>query len=95
MFNYFLSVFVAFLFFGVIFNILQKVDPDWLAEEIKGGLGWFLVGVVSCVWFISLPVLLLIVILFVLKLLTDKIADTILKHVEKRKLNKTQNGDVK
>ena len=89
MFNYALSVFVAFLFYGVIFNILQKVYPDWWCDELKGGLGWFIVGVCSCLWFISLPMSLLILILFVLKLLTDKIADHILNRVEKRKLKKT------
>ena len=84
MFNYALSVFVAFLFYGVIFNILQKVAPDWWCDELNGGLGWFIVGLFSCLWFISLPMSLLILILFVLKLLTDKIADHILNRVEKR-----------
>jgi uncharacterized membrane protein required for colicin V production len=89
MFNYALSVFVAFLFYGVIFNILQKVQPDWYDTDLNGGFGWFVVGVCACLWFISLPVSLLILILFVLKLLTDKISDLILNHVEKRKLKKT------
>lgn len=88
-FNYALSVFVAFLFYGVIFNILQKVEPEWWDGSINGGFGWFLVAICAGLWFISLPILLLIVILFVLKLLTDKITDLILNHVEKRKLKKT------
>lgn len=88
-FNYALSVFVAFLFYGVIFNILQKVNPYWWDDELNGGLGWLLVTLCAGLWFVSLPILLLVVILFALKLLTDKIADFILNHVEKRKLKKT------
>ena len=88
-FNYALSVFVVFLFYGVIFNILQKVSPYWWDDELNGGFGWFLVALCAVLWFVSLPILLLVVILFVLKLLTDKIADHILNRVEKRKLKKT------
>lgn len=88
-FNYALSVFVAFLFYGVIFNILQKVEPEWWDGSINGGFGWCLVAICAGLWFISLPILLLVIILFILKLLTDKIADLILNHVEKRKLKKT------
>lgn len=97
MFNYFLSVAVAFIVFSFTFNILKRVyaeqiDKRFDAEEI--GWLWFLVFIFSAIWFITVPVFFVLLIVFVLKLLTDKIADVIFNYVKKRKLNKQSKQEI-
>lgn len=89
MFNYLLSVAVAFIFYGTILNVVKKIEPSWYVKNgFDGVSGWVFVGCCSFAWFISLPVLAIILTLFVLKLLTDNIATIIINNVEKRKLKK-------
>lgn len=84
MFSYFLSVAVAFIVFGVIFNIVKKVDPYWYDIDDEE-VGWFIIFVASLIWFVAIPLIGVFMILFVLKLLTDNIAETVMNRIEKRK----------
>ena len=91
MFNYLLSVAVAFVFFGFIFNILKKTHRNTLFKNYGDDdltALWVVVGVLSVFWFIAIPVGVVFLVLFLLKLLTDKIADITLNLINKRKLKK-------
>lgn len=95
MFNYLLSVAVAFIFYGTILNIVRKVEPSWYSKkEFGGNGGWIVVTICSFAWFFSVPILLTILILFVLKLLTDKISDSTLSFLNKRKLKKQSKQEI-
>jgi len=91
MFNYLLSVAVAFVFFGFIFNILKKTHKNTLFKNYSDdelSFLWAVVGVLSVAWFLAIPVGIVFLVLFLLKLLTDKIADITLNLINKRKLKK-------
>lgn len=82
MFAYFLSVALCFIVLGTIYNALKgfgKVNPD---DEDNGWI-WVMIVVASAVWFIAVPVLSVLFVLFLLKLLTDSIAKFILKVAKK------------
>lgn len=97
MFNYLLSVVVAFVFFGFIFNILKKTHRNTLfknyCDDDLSSL-WVVVGVLSVAWFITIPVGVVFLVLFLLKLLTDKIADITLNTINKRKLKKQSKQEI-
>ena len=98
MFNYFLSVTVAFVVFGFIFNILKKVYRDTLFYNFDNDelfYFWILIVIISGLWFISVPILCVCLILYLLKLLTDKIADCTLNFINKRKLKKQSKQETK
>lgn len=83
MFSYFLSVAILFIVLGVIRNILAKVKPDLgLDEDIV--FSWLIVALLSLLWFIAIPVLFIILILYVLKILTDKIANVIVNRINSK-----------
>lgn len=91
MFNYLLSVAVCFVFFGFIFNILKKTHRNTLFKNYGDDdltALWVVVGVLSVFWFIAIPAGVVFLVLFLLKLLTDKIADITLNTINKRKLKK-------
>ena len=91
MFYYLLSVAVAFVFFGFIFNILKKTHRNTLFKNYGDDdltALWVVVGVLSVFWFIAIPAGVVVLVLFLLKLLTDKIADITLNTINKRKLKK-------
>lgn len=90
MFSYFLSVAVTFIIFGTINNILNKVEPDWYCNCDFDEYGWWVVTVASVFWFIFIPIITVVLILYMLKLLTDLISDFIMNKIEKRKL---KNGE--
>ena len=97
MFNYLLSVAVAFVFFGFIFNILKKTHRNTLFKNYDDDelvFFWFLVGVLSVAWFLTIPVGVVFLVLFLLKLLTDKIADITLNLISKRKLKKQSKQEI-
>lgn len=82
MFAYFLSVSICFIILGTIYNALKgfkKINPD-SGENL---LSWFLIGVASALWVVTIPSLFVVVILYILKLLTDIIAKFILKGFKK------------
>ena len=91
MFSYFLSVAIAFLFFGTINNILLKLNLKWYFGEKEKDLAWANTGAASLVWFFTLPVLLVLFTMFLLKLLTDKISEYIINYIKDRKVDKTTN----
>ena len=88
MFSYLLSFAIAFLFFGTINSVLLKASVEWQKEFGSGTMSWILVGICSVFWFLTVPVLILILLMYLLKLLTDWIAEVILNKVEKRKQSK-------
>ena len=89
MFSYLLSVAIAFLFFGTINSVLVKMSPDWyLDSNLDDGLGWFLAVVFSLLWFFAIGIAVVLFLMYLLKLLTDWIAEFILNKVEKRKQSK-------
>lgn len=82
MFAYFLSVAVCFIVLGTIYNALKgfgKINPN---DDDNGWL-WALIVAASVLWFIAVPVLSVLFVLFLLKLLTDSIAKFILKVAKK------------
>lgn len=97
MFNYLLSVAVAFIFFGYIFNILKKTHRDTLFKNFEDEelvFFWFIVIICAAVWFITIPILALCLVIFLLKLFTDKIADSTLSFINKRKLKKQSKQEI-
>ena len=80
MFSYVLSVTIAFIVFGTIFNISRKVNPSWYDRDFDV-VWWVVVASASVLWFITVPLCVIALILYLLKLLTDKIADVIIKKL--------------
>lgn len=93
MFSYWLSVAVAFILFGTVFNVIKKIDPTWYNYDFDD-MGWGLVVVAAILWFIAVPIICVVVLLYLFKLLTDGIANVILNTIEKRKF-KSGEKDVK
>ena len=91
MFSYWLSIVVAFLFFGTVNNILLRLDLKWYFSENEKDLAWVSTGAASLVWFFALPLLLVLFIMFLLKLLTDKISAYIINYIKDRNVGKTKN----
>lgn len=87
MINYLFSVAVAFIVFGTIFNVCVKAEPDWYDSDETVSY-WCVVLFASAIWFIVIPVAITILIVYLLKLLTDWIATSILTQIEKRKQSK-------
>lgn len=82
MFSYFLSVAVAFITFGTLFNIARAfkvVNPD---DSDSVGF-WLLIGMCSLIWFIAVPLIFIALLMFLLKRLVDFISNFILKRVQK------------
>lgn len=92
MFSYLISFVIVFIILGVVRNILAKVEPDWWIEADldEPEWSWFLVFIISLLWFLAIPVGAVCLIIYLLKLLTDKIADIIMKSQEKRKIKKRE-----
>lgn len=87
MFSYLLSVGVVFLFFGTLNNILLNMDLDWYLSKHDSGekqFSWILVSGASVAWGVAVPLLFLFFIMFLLKLLTDKISAYIINHIKDR-----------
>ena len=85
MFSYFLSVAVAFIVFGVINNIFKRVNPDWhYRNNVDGGLDWYIITISSLIWFVAIPFVGILFIVYLLKLLTDKLADVILSRIKNK-----------
>lgn len=97
MFNYLLSVSVAFVIFGFIFNILKKTHRDTLfknyGDEELSRL-WVIVTVLALAWFFAIPLGVVCLVVYLLKLLTDKIADITLDFINKRKLKKQPKQEI-
>lgn len=97
MFNYLLSVAVAFIFFGFIFNVLKKTHRDTIFKNFEDEelvFFWFIIIICSAVWFITIPLGVMCLVIFLLKLLTDKIADSTLNLINKRKLKKQSKQEI-
>lgn len=87
MFSYVLSVAIAFIVFGTVNNFLNRIQPDWYYDsDLEGYVGWAITVLMSVLWFIAVPLLFIAFIMYLLKLLTDKIAEFILNKIEKRKI---------
>ena len=85
------SIDLVFTLFGFIFNILKKTHRNTLFKNYDDdelSFLWAVVGVLSVAWFLAIPVGIVFLVLFLLKLLTDKIADITLHLINKRKLKK-------
>lgn len=85
MFSYLLSVAICFIVLGVAFNIVKKIEPDWYDTNLND-FGWAIIFCTSFCWFLIIPAIFIGGVIFLLKLLTDKLAELILTRVEKRKL---------
>lgn len=95
MFSYILSVAIAFIVFGTVNNFLNRIQPDWYYDnDLEGEVGWGIAVVMSILWFIAVPLLFVGFIMYLLKLLTDKIAEFILNKIEKRKQSKLEKENV-
>lgn len=97
MFNYLLSVAVAFIFFGFIFNVLKKTHRDTIFKNFEDEelvFFWFIIIICSAVWFITIPLGAMCLVIFLLKLLTDKITDSTLNLINKRKLKKQSKQEI-
>lgn len=87
MFSYISGVVITFICLGVIFNFIKNFDHQWYDED-EECWWWFWCVVASIVWFFSIPIALILILTYLLKLLTDLIAKGILKIINKRKLKK-------
>ena len=87
MFSYISGVVITFICLGVIFNFIKNFDPQWYDED-EECWWWFWCVVASIVRFFSIPIALILILIYLLKLLTDLIAKGILKIINKRKLKK-------
>ena len=95
MFSYLLSVAIAFIVFGTVNNFLSRLQPDWYYDrDLEEIGGWVIAVVMSVFWFIAVPLLFIGFIMYLLKLLTDKIAEFILNKIEKRKSSKLDKENV-
>lgn len=95
MFSYILSVAIAFIVFGTVNNFLNRIQPDWYYDnDLEDEVGWGIVVVMSILWFIAVPILFITFIMYLLKLLTDKIVEFILNKIEKRKSSKLEKENV-
>ena len=88
MFSYLLSIVVAFLFFGTLNNILLKMDLYWYFSKDDSEISWVCVSGVSLLWGIFVPLFFVLLLMFLLKLLTDKISMYIINYVRDRKVKK-------
>lgn len=97
MFNYLLSVSVAFVFFGFIFNILKKTHRNTLFknyDDDEFSYMWVIVAMLALAWFVAIPLGVVCLVVYLLKLLTDKIADITLNIINKRKLKKQPKQEI-
>lgn len=92
MINFLFSVAIAFIVFGAVFNIVIKAEPYWYDED-DVILHWVGIFITALLWFIVLPVSVIIGIIYLLKLFTDKIANVILSQINKRKLKKEKRDE--
>ena len=83
MFGYLLSVAIVFVVFGTVFNIVRKIDPTWYDNDYDNE-GWFVVVLLSFLWGLAIPAIIALVVLYLLKLLTDKITSVIINQLKKR-----------
>jgi hypothetical protein len=83
MFGYLLSVAIAFIVFGTVFNIIKKINPTWYDNDYNDE-GWFIVIAASFLWGLAVPTIIVMVVLYLLKLLTDKITNVIMSQLKKR-----------
>jgi hypothetical protein len=80
------SMCLAFLVFGTIANVLCNFF-DGLAESRKEEplWFWFIVAMAAIGWVIVVPASFLVLLIYLLKLLTDWISQYILKKIKNRK----------
>lgn len=80
----FFSICIAFLLFGTIGNILANfVDCVGEVKEDDVFFFWFVIAVCALLWYIVVPLSVVVFAMFLLKLLTDKISQYIIKHINK------------
>lgn len=83
---WFFSIGIAFLVFGVIANLLCNFDDDVrIARRDDPIFFWLIVSFLSVFWFITVPVCVLVVLVYLLSKLTDVIAQYILRKLNKQK----------
>lgn len=92
MFGFVLSACVTFIILGVIRNVLKafytgkKNRSDLLyifASDDMAAMAWCIIAACSLFWFITIPVSFIVLLIFVLKLLTDCLAKVIIKKFSK------------
>lgn len=88
---FFFSICIAFVIYSTVANIIcnfNKRLSDIRGED--GNLYWFIIVISSLFWIISLPLYLTLFIMFLLKLLTDKISQGIIGLINSRKVKKEE-----
>lgn len=87
----FFSICIAFVIYSTIANIICNFNK-WLSD-IRGKDGdfyWFIIVISSLFWIISLPLYSTLGIMYLLKLLTDKISQGIIGLINSRKIKKEE-----
>lgn len=87
MFAYILSVCVAFVVFGSSLNVYCKVKGETINKE---PFFWMLVFCGAIAYPLVIVASIVFGVIYLLKLLTDKIAEVIINHIKARKLKKFQ-----
>lgn len=87
MFAYILSVCVAFVVFGSGLNVYCKVKGEAINKE---PFFWMLVFCAAVAYPLVIVAGTVLFVVYLLKLLTDKIAEVIINHIKTRKLKKFQ-----
>lgn len=88
---FFFGICIAFIFYSTVANIICNFKK-WLSDIRKydGDLYWFVLVMSSLFWIVSLPLYLTLFIMFLLKLLTDKISQGIIGLINSRKVKKEE-----
>ena len=83
MFGYLLSVSVAFIVFGTVVNIVKNFSK--VLNSLSEMSLWFSVTVFSVFWFVTIPIAVTLITLYLLKLLVDLISKQVLKLLNRNK----------
>lgn len=88
---FFFGICIAFVIYSTIANIICNFNK-WLSDirKYEGDLYWFIIVMSSLFWIISLPLYLTLFIMYLLKLLTDKISQRIIGLINSRKDRKKE-----
>lgn len=72
MFNYLLSVAVTFLFFGCLYNLIKSFKFKNITQKNNARI-WWAILLLSALWFVTAPFFILCLLLYLFKMITDKL----------------------
>lgn len=85
------SACIAFIVFSTFMNVVcnfSETISDFRYQDTE--LYWFIIAMCSVFWFFAIPISLTLFVMFLLKLLTDKISQGIIGLINSRKVKKEE-----